>query len=581
MSKYELTYRSTKGSPLTPDEIDTNFKRIKNGHDSIDNNVTKLDHVVNVTYKNQIAGLSSQISQFEGRVSTLRVDLTEQTEKLAQEAKKLNDLILEGLGGALDVNVSVDLSNYYTKSETNTAIQTALNNINLSNYYTKSEVDAKFTTSGTFDPTQYYTKNDVDGLIPTTFSGDYNDLSNKPTLPDLTPYALKTEIPTTFSGDYNDLSNKPYTPTEELINTMVQDIYDLNAETFPDKLPTPVINITPTAATLLEAGEVSNQVITFTILAQNTIFSEPLTWNISGTNIDTDDFASVELDGEPIDISSLSGSISDSTQSHTLKVTIARDEKSEGGNEVFTLTVSHNRNGSITVTERDVTIIDNSLDSEIRSVSWGGPDSGATLFEHLRDTANSNMWVQDFDISELKISTEEKAQLKEDALELDYTTLINSGLTYNDVSSIVNNVIEESVSVLNAVVDATFGTESTVIVDGGTMHFISHDTDTLEARPSNNRLYIRNSAAAYTDIVYAETYNIADVNAQVETFVDTYLAEFDWSSVGLTGTEQEIQQVKDIIIAFTDIIIPLVIDMAEAMSTTVNLYGYRKLTAGS
>jgi len=63
------------------------------------------------------------------------------------------------------------------------------------------------------------------------FSGDYNDLENKPEIPsieglatedfvlgkiaeipkvDLTPYALKEEL---FSGDYNDLENKPVIPS--------------------------------------------------------------------------------------------------------------------------------------------------------------------------------------------------------------------------------------------------------------------------------------------------------------------------------------------------------------------------------
>ena len=51
------------------------------------------------------------------------------------------------------------------------------------------------------DLTNYYTKTEVDGLIPTTFSGDYNDLTNKPT------------IPTPFSGSYNDLTDKPTIPT--------------------------------------------------------------------------------------------------------------------------------------------------------------------------------------------------------------------------------------------------------------------------------------------------------------------------------------------------------------------------------
>ena len=41
-----------------------------------------------------------------------------------------------------DVDVEVDLSNYYTKEEVNTALE----NINLSNYYTKSEVNAAHET---------------------------------------------------------------------------------------------------------------------------------------------------------------------------------------------------------------------------------------------------------------------------------------------------------------------------------------------------------------------------------------------------------------------------------------------------
>ena len=588
MSKYELTYRSTKGSPLTPDEIDGNFRKIKNGHDTTVNNVTKLEQV-SETQKYQISGLSSQISNFEGRVAGLRVDLNEQKEKLEAEAKKLNDLILEGLGGALDVNVTVDLSNHYTRSETDTAIQTALDTIDLSDYYNKSEIDAKFIDGGLFDPTLYYTKTQVDEKITPHFSGDYNDLTNKPTIPTVptnvsaftndSGYALQSEL---FSGDYNDLTNKPYTPTEELVESMRQDIYDLNAEIFPGKLPNPVINITPTTATLIEAGEVNNQVVTFTIKADNTISAENLSWSISGTNIDPSDFSSVELDGESIDISSLSGIMNDSTRTHTMKVTIARDEKSEGGNEVFILNVSHNRNGSIVETQRSVTIIDNSLDSEILSVSWAGPTSNQTLFEHLRDTETPNMWIQDFNTEELKISQTEQQELEAEALQQDYTSLIQSGITIEDVRAIVSDVISTSVTILNSEVDSVFGTDNnTVIIDNGTYHFASYDSVTRESRPSNNRLYIRNEAASYTDVVYSETYNIADINAQVETVIDAYLDNFDWASVGLTGTAEEIQQVKTIIIAFTDVIIPLVINMAEAMSTTVNLYGYRKLTTGS
>tara|TARA_B100001093_G_scaffold433222_1_gene430046 strand:- start:1130 stop:3172 length:2043 start_codon:yes stop_codon:yes gene_type:complete len=46
------------------------------------------------------------------------------------------------------------------------------------------------------------------------FSGDYNDLDNKPTIPSLTGYATETYVDNAvFSGDYNDLDNKPTIPS--------------------------------------------------------------------------------------------------------------------------------------------------------------------------------------------------------------------------------------------------------------------------------------------------------------------------------------------------------------------------------
>lgn len=134
----------------------------------------------------------------------------------------------------------------------------------LSNYYTKSEVDAKVADGGTFDPTQYYTKTDVDAAIsgkvesadlanvattgdyddltnkPTLFSGDYNDLDNKPTIPtvptnvsdftndagyltqhqDISGKANTADLASVAtSGDYNDLTNKPTIPTVPTSNT--------------------------------------------------------------------------------------------------------------------------------------------------------------------------------------------------------------------------------------------------------------------------------------------------------------------------------------------------------------------------
>lgn len=131
---------------------------------------------------------------------------------------------------------SADLSNYYTKEQTynKSEINDLIDNVNsgevdLSNYYKKSET---------------YSKYEVDTLVDgvETFSGNYNDLTNKPDIytkeqvdnlienidiPDLNNYYTKeqvynrnetysssqvdtliSQVPT-FSGNYNDLTNKP------------------------------------------------------------------------------------------------------------------------------------------------------------------------------------------------------------------------------------------------------------------------------------------------------------------------------------------------------------------------------------
>jgi hypothetical protein len=407
------------------------------------------------------------------------------------------------------------------------------------------------------------------------FSGDYNDLGNRPTL---------------FDGQYSSLIGKPYIPTQELISEIQSDIFALKVAVTklgePIPIPAPTITMIPSIEAVNEVGlivgEVSNQVITFTITTANTTAQENLNWSISGTNINPADFSSVLLDGETVDISSLSGIITNATLTHTLQITIARDEISEGGNEVFNLTVTISRETPVTET-RSVTIIDNSLNSNIKSVSWPGPLGPLTLFEHIRDVGDSvNGWGQDFDLDELKISPAEEAQIISDALNEDYTSLIELGLTYDNVVELINLIVPEVANVMNSAIDATFGSGNTVIFDDGVVIFGSYDSETLELRSSNNRLYIRNESPAFTGVDYTETYNLEDLRASTDILIDGYLENYDWTANGFrTPTPEELTQIKDSSIAFINLILPIAVDIAQAMSTTLDLYGYRKLSAGS
>ena len=119
-------------------------------------------------------------------------------------------------------------------------------------YYTAEQVDEKIAEIPTFDPTNYYdksqlyTKTETNGLLSqkantsslsaVAFSGSYTDLSNTPTIPDVSNYYTKsetynqTEVNNLLStkadtsslstvattGDYDDLLNKPTIPAAQV-----------------------------------------------------------------------------------------------------------------------------------------------------------------------------------------------------------------------------------------------------------------------------------------------------------------------------------------------------------------------------
>ena len=119
-------------------------------------------------------------------------------------------------------------------------------------YYTAEEVDEKIAEIPTFDPTDYYTKSqlytktETNGLLSqkantsslsaVAFSGSYTDLTNTPTIPDVSNYYTKsqtysqTEVNNLLStkadtsslstvattGDYDDLLNKPTIPAAQV-----------------------------------------------------------------------------------------------------------------------------------------------------------------------------------------------------------------------------------------------------------------------------------------------------------------------------------------------------------------------------
>ena len=125
-------------------------------------------------------------------------------------------------------------------------------------YYTAEQVDEKIAEIPTFDPdnyydkTQLYTKTETNGLLAqkantsslaaVALSGSYNDLLNKPTIPDVSDYYTKSETysqnevntllsskadttslaAVATSGDYDDLLNKPTIPAAQVQSDWTQ-----------------------------------------------------------------------------------------------------------------------------------------------------------------------------------------------------------------------------------------------------------------------------------------------------------------------------------------------------------------------
>lgn len=141
-------------------------------------------------------------------------------------------------------------------------------------YYTAEQVDEKIAEIPTFDPTNYYTKSQLytktetngflaqkantSSLATVATSGSYNDLLNKPTIPDVSNYYTKSEtysqneVNTLLStkadasslsavattGDYDDLLNKPTIPTNaELLP--IESGSSTNTKSYIDGLATP------------------------------------------------------------------------------------------------------------------------------------------------------------------------------------------------------------------------------------------------------------------------------------------------------------------------------------------------------
>lgn len=158
------------------------------------------------------------------------------------ELKTINNQSLIGSG---NINIAIDLSNYYTKSEVNGLIPSLNNYYKKSETYSQSEVNALIDSvnAGDVDLSDYYTKSQVDELIPDDYltSSSLSGYATQ-TWVNNKNYAKAADIPTQMSELTNDLGYLTSVPSEYITSSELNSKLSSYAKT--SAIPTAASDLT-------------------------------------------------------------------------------------------------------------------------------------------------------------------------------------------------------------------------------------------------------------------------------------------------------------------------------------------------
>ena len=198
----------------TKTEIDS----IKNSQNSKINEISgKTDNVITKvqTLSGDVHTISGEVHTLSGEVHTLSGEVQTVSGKVQTLSGDVHTISGE-VHTMIDVAVSgkADSNSVYTKTQSDNKYQLKgdyVTGAQMSAFtYDKATIDKKVAEGGTFDPTLYYTKTATDAL-----------LADKASTTALTAHTANTTVHVTasekstwnaksdFSGNYNDLSNKP------------------------------------------------------------------------------------------------------------------------------------------------------------------------------------------------------------------------------------------------------------------------------------------------------------------------------------------------------------------------------------
>lgn len=305
---------------------------IDNSTINIGDNALEADANDNLLWNNQIIATQSYIQSvlptpFSGDYN----DLTNKPTLFSGSYTDLTntpDLAVYATNSYVDAQIAavqsggqIDLSGYITQTELNTTLANYQPTVDLSSYATEAELNTAIAGIN----------NTIAGI--NTFSGDYNDLTNAPTIPgpvDLSGYALRTEIPsitglaTTAYVDSRIPDPSQYVTNVDLTNALAnyQPTVDLSAYATEAELNTAIANITiPTNVSELtnDAGYITNTAIA-DFITEEAIDSK-IASAVSGGTVDLSNFVTEsELNTAITALNNFSGDYNDLTNAPTIPV---------------------------------------------------------------------------------------------------------------------------------------------------------------------------------------------------------------------------------------------------------------------
>lgn len=601
MSKYELVFRRTKGSPVTSDEIDNNFKQIKAGNDDHEKRIQDLEgteksFVTELKFNEEVNLRNAEVTRLDGRIDTIGIGGSNYGDDDVQlyltENNYVDEKYLEDNYGELTVEQRTAAFNTRFESKSTDDLSEGSTNL----YYTDARVDARvsdFVESGsnislvyneetskltinatgelgfdlssntTSDLTEgtnlYFTHDRVQTVIDTNTAGFITDYTV--TQADVTQHQSDLSI---TESQISDLKNYLVTESLEYIDIKLQDHEDriTELEGNPVAPPIPYITVSALSST---ADETTDRIITFIVTARNFKDTDKINYNISGTNITAGDI-----------VTPLSGTIRTGNGQTAFNVEVAMDRTTESPTETLTFNVTSDSTNEFFSSPDpvSVTIFDSSGNSSFKTVGYVSGD----WFTYIKNNVSSQ-WITNFDISSLRLDNSDKTTITQQANNtISRQGMYSLGYTSSVISELISLLLDISIAAHNASLDVSFppGTD-TVIYDNYKRSITGNDTGlrvvgNVTSHPDlnlphindvvNNKVYVR-GVKAHTGVTYTETYTETERQALIDTVTNTTPG---WSD--LTQTE------KDFLLS----IVGVYIDYVATLSTTVDLYNYEILS---